>query len=59
MHTHERDKHDGGIHVGVAQVEEKLTHGASEHPRLLDQVHDEEHREAHDGTISARQVQDY
>lgn len=58
VHTHERNEHDGGIHVGVAQIEEQLAHGASEHPRLFGQVHDEEHSQAHDGTIGTRQVQD-
>ncbi|MCI4377730.1 hypothetical protein PGIGA_G00206960, partial [Pangasianodon gigas] len=58
VHTHECDEHDGGIHVGVAQIEKQLAHGASKHPRLLGQVHNEEHGEAHDGTISTRQVQD-
>lgn len=48
VHTHECDEHDGGIHVGVAQVEEQLAHAASELPGLPGQVYDEEHGEAHD-----------
>lgn len=47
VHTHQRDQEDGGIHVGVAQVEDTFAHDVAKHPRLLGEVHNEEDGEGH------------
>lgn len=58
VHAHQRDQEDGGVHVGVAQVEEAFTHDGAEHPRLLGQVDDEEDGEGHEEAVSTGQVED-
>lgn len=58
VHAHQRDEKDGGVHVGVAQVEEAFTHEVPKDPRLLGQVDDEEDGESHEGAIGAGQVED-
>lgn len=58
VHAHQRDQEDGGVHVGVAQVEQAFTHGVAEHPRLLGQVDDEEDGEGHEEAVGTRQVED-
>lgn len=57
VHAHQCDQEDGGVHVGVAQVEQALTHDVTEDPRLLGQVDDEEDGEGHEEAIGARQVE--
>jgi len=58
VHAHQRDQKDGGVHVGVAQVEHAFAHGVAEHPRLLGQVDDEEDGERHEAAVGERQVED-
>lgn len=35
VHTHQCDQEDGGIHVGVAQIEETFAHDIAKYPCLL------------------------
>lgn len=56
--THQRDQKDGGVHVGVAQVEQAFAHGYTKDPLLLGQVNDEEDGEDHDKPISKCKVED-
>lgn len=58
VEAHQHYQHDGGVHVGVAQVEQQLAHHSAEHPALLGHVDQEKHGEAHDGAVGAGQVQD-
>lgn len=58
MQAHEHDQEDGGVHVGVAQVEDGLAHEVAVHPRLLGQVDDEEDGEGHEEAVGACQVED-
>lgn len=58
MHAHQHDEKDGGVHVGVTQVEDAFTHDITEHPRLFGQVDNEEDCEGHEEAIGARQVED-
>lgn len=58
IEAHEHDELDGGIHVGQAQVKEDLTHHIPKHPRLHNQVDDEEWSESHQRAISYSQVED-
>lgn len=58
MHAHQCDQEDGGVHVGVAQVEQDFTHDVTKHPCLLGQVDDEEDGEGHEAAVGARQVED-
>lgn len=58
VHAHQRDEEDGGVHVGVAQVEQAFAHGVSKHPRLHGQVDDEEDGEDHEEAVCTRQVED-
>lgn len=47
VHAHQRDQEDGGVHVGVAQVEEDFAHDVAKYPCLLGEVHNEEDGERH------------
>lgn len=58
MQAHEHDQEDGGVHVGVAQVEDGLAHKVAIHPRLFGQIDDEEDGEGHEEAVGARQVED-
>lgn len=58
VHAHQRDQKDGGVHVGVAQVEQAFAHGVTKDPRLLGQVDDEEDGEGHEEAVGTRQVED-
>lgn len=58
VEAHQHDEEDGGIHVGVAQVEDGLAHEVAVHPGLLGQVDDEQDAEAHDEAVRAGQVED-
>lgn len=58
VQAHEHDQEDGGIHVGVAQVEDGFAHKVAIHPCLLGQVDDEEDGEGHEEAVGTRQVED-
>lgn len=58
MHAHHHDEKDGGVHVGVAQVEDEFTHGVTKYPLLHGQVDDEEDGEGHDEAVRTCQVED-
>lgn len=56
--AHQRDQEDGGVHVGVAQVEQAFTHGVTKDPRLLGKVDNEEDGERHEEAVGTSQVKD-
>lgn len=58
VQAHQHDEHDGGVHVGVAQVEEQLAGLVPEYPVALGQVDDEEDGESHQEAIGECQVED-
>lgn len=58
VHAHQHDQEDGGVHVGVAQVEQAFAHDVAEDPRLLGQVDDEEDGDGHERAVGERQVED-
>lgn len=58
VHAHQHDEEDGGVHVGVAQVEDGLAHEVAVEPGLLGQVDDEQDAEGHDEAVGAGQVED-
>lgn len=58
VHAHQHDHEDGGVHVGVAQVEQAFAHDVAEDPSLLGQVDDEEDGDGHEEAVGARQVED-
>lgn len=58
VRAHQCDQKDGGVHVGVAQVEHAFAHGVAKDPRLFGQVDDEEDGEGHEEAVGTRQVED-
>lgn len=57
VHAHQRDQKDGSVHVGVAQVKQRFTHGVAKDPRLLGEVDNEEDGERHEEAIGTGQVE--